>query len=295
VIKEIKEIKESAVFLERMKDYVFFMDEVFGNDKAWLDEFESIYKKEIGLPFYAEYNPKSISSTTLDKLNNAGVHTINFGIQTGSDYIRNHVFKRPGKNSEIVRIAKEIADRDITIKYDLIIDNPYDTEESLKDTIDILLKLPKPLLFNLYSLQYFPDYPLTKKAIEDGHIRVDDAGSDSLMERTTRNWAFVPRMVPFGKRQMLQNAIWCIVWGHVSDGIVKYAVHNDSVGARLCLHYVNLKAVLLGKIIGVGGIWLQYLIHGFRLLLRGDTRTLYQKIKKRLIHRAQSTPNHWEQ
>src|SRR3990167_1029376 len=93
-----------------------------------------------------------------------------------------------------------------------VLANPYDTEESLKNAISVLLQLPKPLFFNLYSLQYFPDYPLTRKAIEDGHIKMEDVSTDSLMERTTRNWAFVPKLLPFNKKQMLQNIIWLVVW-----------------------------------------------------------------------------------
>ena len=78
--------------------------------------------------------------------------------------------RRPGKNWELLKLAHEIAELGIKIRYDLIIDNPYDTEETLKETIDLLLKLPKPLRLNLYALQIFPNYPLTQKAIEDGHI-----------------------------------------------------------------------------------------------------------------------------
>ena len=32
--------------------------------------------------------------------------------------------------------------------------------------LDLIIKLPKPVIFNLFSLKHFPGYPLTKKAIE---------------------------------------------------------------------------------------------------------------------------------
>lgn len=284
----IREIKEQLNLTKNTKDYVLFTDEVFGNDESWLNEFESIYKKEICLPFCVEYNPKFINSTILNKLVNAGVDTISFGIQTGSDYIRNHIFHRPGTNNEIIDIANEIVNYGVKIKYDLIIDNPYDSEESLKNTVSVLLQLPKPLFFNLYSLQYFPDYPLTLKAIEDGHIKVEDASIDTLMERTTRNWAFVPKMVSFNKKQMLQNVIWLVVWRHARDRLVKYAVFGDSMASKLCLDYLNYKAVILGKILGVGRIvekhaWIRYLINGLKYLLKGDIKLFYLKIRKHVL------------
>lgn len=284
----IKEIKENLSLPKSRTNYVFFVDEVFGSEESWLNEFESRYKKEIGLPFYVEYNPKVINSTMLGKLASAGLDTINFGIQTGSDYIRNQIFHRPGKNNEIINLVKEITNYNVKIKYDLIIDNPYDTEQSLKSTIEFLLQLPKPLFFNLYSLQYFPNYPLTKKAIEDKHIQPKEAESDSLIVRTTRNWAYTPRLLPYTEKQILQNVIWLIVWNHAKDSIVKFSVFGDSLGSKLCLNYLNLKSIVLGKILGVGGIvwrnrWIAYFINGVKYILKGDLKTLYLKIRKRII------------
>jgi len=93
----IKEIKEIIYLSENPKSMVLFADEVFGNKKSWLDEFELHYKKEIGLPFYLEFTPAMIKPRILDKLIRSGLDTINFGIQSGSDYVRNQIFSRPGK------------------------------------------------------------------------------------------------------------------------------------------------------------------------------------------------------
>ena len=147
-----------------------------------------------------------------------------------------------------MKLAHEIAKFDIKIRYNLIIDNPYDTEETLKETIDLLLKLPKPLRFNLYSLQYFPNYPLTQKAIEDGHITRQEASLDHLHKKMARNWAFVPRLFPLNKRQIMHNIIWLIVYGRVEDRAVKQALFSETPNSRLKLTYLNLKAIFWGKI-----------------------------------------------
>jgi len=76
----IGEVKERLNLSRKRTDYVHFADEFFGTEESWLDEFEARYKKEIGLPFYVEYHPKIISSNLLDRLVNAGLDTINFGI-----------------------------------------------------------------------------------------------------------------------------------------------------------------------------------------------------------------------
>ena len=147
-----------------------------------------------------------------------------------------------------MKLARQIAQYDVKIRYDLIIDNPYDTEQTLKETIDLLLKLPKPLRFNLYSLQYFPDYPLTRRAIRDGHITEQEASLDHLNEKMARNWAFVPRFFPLNKKQMMHNIIWLMVYGRSGETAVRQAIFSEGFSAGLRLACLNAKAIFWGKI-----------------------------------------------
>lgn len=278
VISEIKKNKSEAT------DYVYFFDETFGDDESWLDEFESRYKKEIGLPFAVEYHPKMVKPGMLKKLVNSGLHTIKIGIQAGSDHLRNHIFHRPGKNEDIVALANNIADYGVIIRYDLIMNNPYDTEASLKNTIDLLLQLPKPLSFNLYSLQYFPGYPLTQKALKDQHIKPEELTNNNLTN-TIMDWVFYPKLLPYTQKQALQNIIWLIAWNHVSERNVRYGVFGDSLGSKICFTCMNLKAVIWGKISGIVQLvwkysWIRYFVSGFRYILSGDIKTFTLKIRK---------------
>jgi radical SAM superfamily enzyme YgiQ (UPF0313 family) len=135
----IKEIRTFLDFHGNQSKGVFFLDEIFGGNEAWLDEFASAYRKEIGLPFAIEYNPRILKPNILQRLVDAGVGTIVFGIQNGSDRIRNQIFHRPGKNNEIINLANEIAKYGIRREYDFIMDNPYDDRESLLDAINVFL------------------------------------------------------------------------------------------------------------------------------------------------------------
>lgn len=79
----VEEIQLDAV-TRKNRTIVIFYDEVFGLDTTWLDEFCRLYKQNVGLPFYTQYNPsipeaKIISSVR--KLVDAGLTMINFGIQ----------------------------------------------------------------------------------------------------------------------------------------------------------------------------------------------------------------------
>lgn len=280
----IMEIKENL--LRNKTEHVLFLDEVFGSEESWLNEFAMRYKKELKIPFSVEYNPKVINSNILDKLVDSGLDTINIGIQTGSDDVRNRIFHRPGKNNEIIDLVKKIDNYKVRIKYDLILDNPYETTQSLRDTVELLLQLPKPLFFNLFSLQYFPNYPLTQMALEDKHIKPEEIKINNLMEKTAKNWAYVPKLLPYTEKQILQNIIWLIAWNHINNGTIKFSVFSDSLSAKLCLNYLNLKSIVLGKVFGVGGIlWrnprIANIINGFKYIFKGDWKTLGLKIYKK--------------
>ena len=134
------------------KKRVYFIDEVFGSAPGFIEEYSERFPKEVGLPFDVLYHPKSLKVKTIERLAHAGCQEINFGIQTGSDKIRNDVFTRPGTNEEIIELTNEISKFDIAIRYDLILDNDFETKETLIECVALILRLPKPVIFNTFSL-----------------------------------------------------------------------------------------------------------------------------------------------
>jgi radical SAM superfamily enzyme YgiQ (UPF0313 family) len=295
----IKEIHSHLNRPGNKKTLVFFIDEVFGSAPDFIDEFAPRYKKEVGLPFELMYHPKTLKPRTLDKLAEAGVREVGFGIQTGSDKIRNDVFTRPGTNAEIIELATAIRKHNISVKYDLILDNDFDTKETLKECINLIFQLPKPVRFHTFSLQHFPDYPMTKMAVKAGHVTEDELEDwPTMMRRTTENWMFKPRLRKKKKKwtkqfQRLNNIIWMMCFNHVSDRVAKYAVFGRSPGSKIVFHYLNIKSVILWKIWGIGGwfettsqknIWIvSYPLATIKMILRGNWKELAYKINKKTI------------
>ena len=232
----------------------------------------------------------------IDRLIEAGVSEINFGIQTGSDVIRNDIFTRPGTNAEIIELTTALSKNKIRIKYDLILDNDFETKETLKECIDLVLKLPKPLDFNIYSLQHFPDYPMTKMAIKAGHITEKELGDwPEMMKRTTTNMKFIPRLkkrknTKTKQLQRLNNIIWMMCHDYVSNPVAKYAVFGKSFVSKIVFHYINFKSVLWWKIWGEGG-WIttasfkfkyfSYPLAAVKLILKGNWKELLYKLNKK--------------
>jgi radical SAM superfamily enzyme YgiQ (UPF0313 family) len=294
----IEEVHSHQNRLGNRKKWIYFLDEVFGSAPGFIDEFAPRYKKEVGLPFDVLYHPKSLKVRTINKLVEAGVKEINFGIQTGSDKIRNEIFSRPGSNAEIIELTTAIHKHNVNIRYDIILDNDFETKETLKECINLILQLPKPVTFNTFSLQHFPDYPMTKMAVKAGHLTKEELEDwPTMMRRTTENWKFIPRLKKRKKTrtnqlQRLNNIIWMMCWNHVSDPVVKYAVFGSSLSSRIVFHYLNIKSVILWKVWGEGGWFhtasfklriISYPYVAIKMFLRGDWKELAYKIHKKTI------------
>jgi uncharacterized radical SAM superfamily protein len=153
---------------------VTFQDDIFVDDPKWLYPFLEEYKKKIGLPFACFLHSRFVSEPVIKSLKDAGLYTADLGIQSGSEKIRREVYHRRQSNEEIIRAAN-LLNREIAMAYDIIIDNPFETQEHLIDTINLLLQFPHPFRLHLITLTLFPKYPVTLKAMERGLIERPNA------------------------------------------------------------------------------------------------------------------------
>lgn len=177
VIDELLRVKETLPNVGRIN----FYDEVFVPRSEWAKDFFSLYSRLIGFPFYCMFFPGTCDEDTVKMLKDAGLAGVWVGIQSGSDRVRKEVFKRYYSNDVIKKQAEIFNKYGISVKYDLIFDNPFETEEETQETIDLMRQLPKPFLLNLFSLKYFPNTIITQMALEKGII-TEEQLNDHLKE-----------------------------------------------------------------------------------------------------------------
>ncbi len=159
---------------------VTFMDDVFTVNPRWLEDFLSLYKTEIGLPFFCYTYPTTHNSKTLALLRDAGCHAITMGVQSGSYRILTEVYNRPTKIGRVTTAAQEIVDSGIpAATFDLIPQTEFDKEDDLRETLELLLQIPKAMDSTFYnSMAYFPNYPIQEK-FQDAQLL---ASSEKLTE-----------------------------------------------------------------------------------------------------------------
>lgn len=178
VIEELKQAKENFPSLLSIS----FADDVFTYDKHWLKEFVIRYKKEINLPFFCYVHPKMCGENEIRLLRWAGLSDAIIGVQSFSEKTKK-LFNRSGENEEIVEAIKNLKKYKVPTTIDIIMDNPMETEEDLKETLDWLLKIPAPFNLNTHTLTHFPKTELTEKFVREGLI-----GEDHIEDELEQGW-----------------------------------------------------------------------------------------------------------
>lgn len=168
-----------------------FDDTFFARPKKWLVDFAARYKGEVGLPFYCQASPTTLSAEKLEILMEAGLVYVEMGIQTGSTRIRKR-YNRHETNRELVEGAKLVAaqvdkKRLLPPDYHVIIDNPWETPEDTLDTVRLLFDIPKPFGLCIASLIFFPHTGLYRQALAEGLIK------DELAEVYRRPFFLPPK------------------------------------------------------------------------------------------------------
>jgi len=147
VIKEIKAARKTVDF-----DIVQFEDEIFSLEYEWLKEFKELYKKEINIPFTCYIYPAKNVDRQLEILKETGMFDTCLSLQSGSEYINKHIFKRRFNKELYIETARKLANMQISFYTDVITYNPFETEDDLKATLDILLQIPKPIAIFINKL-----------------------------------------------------------------------------------------------------------------------------------------------
>ena len=191
---ELIYIKDNFSFVEliSIQDDNFLL-----SGDEFLDEFAAMYREKINLPFACKSFPKSITPRKISELKDAGLEFLQLGIQ-GSDRVNKDIFKRPCPHKEILEAAKVLHEYDVTGRYDIIVDNPYQKEEDLLQMISTLVALPKPYWLQTFSMAFFPSTELTEMAKKDGLFIEDRNGY--LFEYGRPGQTYLNRLIAMAPR-----------------------------------------------------------------------------------------------
>lgn len=173
IIEELIEVKQKLPFIEciRLDD-----DNFFAYSMEELKKFCIEYKKNIGLNLHVTgVHPNILNRERLSLFVDAGLTFVRIGIQTASERTKK-LYNRRQTNKQVAKsvgLIHSFSDKIKLPQYDIILDNPWETEEDLIKTLMFLSKLPSPYYLELLSLTFYPETLLYKKAKSEGIITDD--------------------------------------------------------------------------------------------------------------------------
>jgi anaerobic magnesium-protoporphyrin IX monomethyl ester cyclase len=166
--------------------YLYMVDDNFtARSEDKLKAFCEVYKKTIGVPFFAQVSPLTINEKKMEILFNAGCAHITMGVETANARVA-EIYNRSREHKvlteAIALVEKYRSKMSPPPTYQFIIDNPYETVDEMLETLRLAASFPRPWGNPIYSLMLFPGVPLFSKALEDGIIK------DKTVQIYTRNW-----------------------------------------------------------------------------------------------------------
>jgi radical SAM superfamily enzyme YgiQ (UPF0313 family) len=179
VDNRLAELKAMLELLPDLRTISFADDAFLAQPAELLNDFTAKYRKQIGLPFFLLTTPRSVSEAKVTALAEAGLYHLCVGVQSGSERIFKKLYRRPESLPEVIsagRCIKSAArklNKQIMVRYDFILDNPWESTEDIEASIRLCTKLTKPFNVAMFSLTLYPGTDLYQRAREEGLI-VDD-------------------------------------------------------------------------------------------------------------------------
>lgn len=234
--------------------YINFQDDCFlACSDNYLAAFCRAYRARIQRPFIVRCIPSFITEKRLAQLKRAGLSWISMGLQSGSDYILTDVYHRRSLVDDFLKAAAIIRKMNVAAYYDVILDNPFETDADRLDTIAVLTAVPRPYFLQLFSLVLFPGTVLYGRMIKESgaapteyliHNYHDYRKTD--LNRLIRVSGYLPALL-------------------VRSLASRYVRYGSTPAFRLRLRLAGL----------ISALWLEPLT-GFRLLLRSRQGNIVQ-------------------
>ena len=273
IITELILAKKTIPFLEEIK---FDDDAFFTLSIDEIKDFSEKYKENINLPLIITgTTPSTVNHKKISFLVDAGLYSIRMGIQTGSERTKK-IYNRSFSNTQIIN-AVNIINQYKTIRdiqYDIILDNPWETDEDLYETLIFLTKLPTPFRLSIFSLNFYPGTELYEKAKNEGIIKND---FDDIYRKHYHNL-----------NKTVINNLFFLLSIYASSGIsiptiIIILLFNKKIQ---CFHlhwfiYIPLK--FFSYLIIIKGVLKYFLKESFKDIIKGDWSRI-KKIINRYLH-----------
>ncbi len=138
--------------------FLGFHDDTFTLRPSWLKEFSEKYPKRFDRPFWCNATASSVTDETAQRLRDAGCYEVRIGLESGNDHLRRDVLGKKATREDILNAFRRLREAGIDSYSFNMIGLPYETRETIEDTIRLnQLARPDELFCSV-----FQPYPGTR-------------------------------------------------------------------------------------------------------------------------------------
>jgi anaerobic magnesium-protoporphyrin IX monomethyl ester cyclase len=195
----VAELKDAITKHPHISSIVFDDDSFMALPLRVMEDFCELYNRDIKLPFVITgLIPNYVREEKLRLLIHAGMNRVRMGIQSGSQAILDF-YDRPtpiARVREACTILNKFRDNMIPPAFDIILDNPVETIEDNRATLDFIYAMPRPFTLNVFSLRIIPNTRMSEE-LEKRGVSIDDIRKPYTKPRPTVSNMLVFAMVAF--------------------------------------------------------------------------------------------------
>ena len=178
--------------------YLLFVDDVFPQKLAWVDEFLDGWKREdIRIPWMCILNPNSYRKTrdvTFRKFRDAGCNMISFGAQSAVPQILRNVHRRPDEACQLLAAVKTANRLGMVTVVTYIFGLPGETEKTAQATARQLLNLNVHLM-DAHVLEVLPGSEIEIEFPGEAVTDLPEKRLEEIRRRAFRKFYLNPRNV----------------------------------------------------------------------------------------------------
>jgi radical SAM superfamily enzyme YgiQ (UPF0313 family) len=168
----VQDVINEIVFLQEHYTHIrmyIFDDDLFTFDEEYVKEFCAAYRKVTTLPFVANAHVQVFTPAVARCLKEAGCRIIKFGIESGSERIRNKIMNRVMTNETIQLAFATAHEAGLHTSAFVMFGLPYETRDDIMETIQLLADI-RPGRFRWAIFFPFPNTAAYAMSRQGGFI-----------------------------------------------------------------------------------------------------------------------------
>lgn len=148
---------------------IYFCDDTFNTNPKWVDEIcDMLLERKLDVLWKCDVRIDLIDKPLLEKMKKAGLFHLSFGLEAGSERVRDEVVNKTIDINAFHRLIQWCRDLNIIPNPFFIFSHPTETSEEAEETIKIIEEYGDRIEASIALLHIYPGTPLEKTARDMG-------------------------------------------------------------------------------------------------------------------------------